>query len=135
MTFSCWRNTVRIFATTLLICLLVACPLFCRAAETGCSHELSEASSGPPDDSHIPPSCPDDGVCCICAGATQTGDVRAADLASSELPPSLDGRFLPLLPAPHIFVVQYFTLEEPPVGLAVFGDALGVRAFLQDFRF
>ena len=135
MTFSCGRDTVRTTVTMLLICLLLACPFLCRAAETGCSHELSGASSGPQDDSHIPPSCPDDGVCCICAGATQTGEFRAADLASPDLLPCLDGWFLPLLPSPHIFVMRYLALEESPVGLAVFGDALAVRAFLQDFRF
>jgi hypothetical protein len=31
--------------------------------------------------------------------------------------------------------MRYLALEESPVGLAVFGDALAVRAFLQDFRF
>jgi hypothetical protein len=123
------------FVSMLLVCLLLACPFLCRAAETGCSHELSGASSGPQDDSRIPPSCPDDGVCCICAGATQTGEFRAADQTSPDLLPSLDGWFLPLLPSPHIFVTQYLALEEPPAGLAAFGDALAVRAFLQDFRF
>jgi len=123
------------FITMLLVCLLLACPFLCRAAEAGCRHELSGESSQPQDDSHIPRSCPDDGVCCICAGAIQSGEYRAADLASPDLLPSFDGWFVPLLPSPHILVTKYRALEEPLVGLALFDNALAVRAFLQDFRF
>jgi len=119
----------------LLVGLLFACPFLCRAAEAGCNHELSGASSGPRDDAPFEPACPDDGVCCICAGATQTGEFRGTDLALPDPLPSLVGQSLSLLPSPRVSVTQYLALEGPPVGLAAFGDAPGVRAFLQNFRF
>jgi hypothetical protein len=126
---------VRAIVSTLLVCLLLACPFLCRAAEAGCSHELSGATGEPRDDPHIPPSCPDDGVCCICAGATQTGEFRASDLTSPGFLACFDGWFLPLAVVPLSSGMRYPVLEKPPAGLALFGDGLAVRAFLQNFRF
>lgn len=126
---------MRPIVSALLACLLLACPLLCRAVESECSHELSGATGGPQDGSHIPTSCPDDGVCCVCAGATQTGEFRSADLASPDPLPSLNSWLLFLPTLPPIGVTRYPAREEPPAGLAVFGDALAVRAFLQNFRF
>jgi hypothetical protein len=126
---------VRPIVSVFLACLLLACPLLCRAAESECSHELSGTTSGPQDGSHIPPSCPDDGVSCICAGATQTGEFRATDLASPDLLASLDSWLLFPPTSPTLDVTRCPTREDPPAGLAVFGDALAVRAYLQNFRF
>jgi hypothetical protein len=127
--------TVRAIVSKLLVCLLLACPYLCRAVEGGCSHELTTAADDPDDDSHIPPSCPNDGVCCICAGATQTGEFRAGDLASPGFLACVDGWSFPLAVVPLSSATRYPALEKPPAGLAVFGDGLAVRAFLQNFRF
>ncbi len=127
--------TVRAIVTSLLVCLLLGCPFLCRAAEAGCSHELSGATGEPHDGSHIPPSCPDDGVCCICAGATQTGELRVGDLASPGFHACFDGWFLPLAVVPLSSGTRYPAFDKPPAGLAIFGNALAVRAFLQNFRF
>jgi hypothetical protein len=49
--------------------------------------------------------------------------------------PFLDGWFLASLPTPLISLSQHLTAEGAPTGLAALGDALSVRAFLQNFRF
>jgi hypothetical protein len=126
---------VRQVVSTFLVVLILFCPLLCRAAEDACDHELSGTTSTPQDDSHVPPCCPDDGVSCICAGATQTGELRAGDVAPPNLLPALDARFFAFSSPPHVPPSIQLALEDAPAGLAVYGDSLAVRAFLQNFRF
>lgn len=126
---------MRQLVSTLLVGLILFCPLLCRAAEDGCNHEPSETTSTPHDGSHVPPSCPDDGVSCICAGATQTGELRVGDLAPPDLLPALDAWFFAFSSPPHVPPSIQLALEETPAGLAIYGDSLAVRAFLQNFRF
>lgn len=126
---------MRSFVSLFLVSLLLACPLLCRAIEPGCSHELTGGANDLDDDSHIPPSCPDDGVSCISGGAVQTGELRAVDLPSPMTMLFLDGWFPTSLLTPLISLSQHLTAEGTPTGLAALGDALSVRAFLQNFRF
>ena len=107
--------------------LLFACPFLCRAAEAGCNHELSGASSGPRDD--VSPSSLLVPMMEFAASvrATETGEFRGTDLASPDPLPSWDGQSLSLLPSPRVSVTQYLALEGPPVGLAAFGDVPGTR--------
>jgi hypothetical protein len=126
---------LRTLVSLFLAGLLLACPLLCRAAESGCCHESLGAAGESQEDSHAPPSCPDDAVSCICAGATQADDCRAAALAPPHSLPFLDGLFFDLHPAFPVSDTRNPIPLEPPARLAAFGDALAVRAFLQNFRF
>lgn len=126
---------MRTVVSALLIGLLLFCPLLCRAAEEACGHESIETTSTPQNDSHVPPSCPEDGISCICAGATQNGELRAVDITSPDLLPTLDAWLFALSPASHPSTSIPLAAHEAPVGLAIYGDSLTVRAFLQNFRF
>lgn len=122
--------SVRRLLVLILTGLLLACPLLCGADEIGHStqHEVSsdDAGKGHPSD-----QCPEGSDNCVCRGAVQADDVRA------ELPDviAIGLLFLPIerpclsLPAHHL------TSDGSPTGLAAWGDALTVRAYLQNFRF
>lgn len=119
---------MRAVVVFLLVGILSACPLLCRAAEAGCCLDRDqEDGRGIPD---IPASCSDDGVSCITAGAIQ------ADQLSLPVPdavghPALDLWSLdPLYLAPRAQGHAVHALPSP----ASPGDAGTLRALLQNFR-
>ena len=132
MTFSCGRDTVRTFVTMLLIGLILACPVLCGAAETGHATHRQHAAAGPPN-SPAPAHCPENSDDCICRGAVQSSDVRvpATDPISSPLP--LHG-LVGILDHAPAHSLAHLTSDGTPTGLAGWGDAVTIRAFLQNFR-
>lgn len=119
---------MRSFLVTLLTGLLLACPFLCGADEIGhgAQHEAGDAGQ-----SHSPDRCPEGGDSCVCRGALQSNDVRAASPDSIAVGPLYV--FLPQSCAPP--PAHHLTLDGSPTGLAGWGDALTVRAYLQNFRF
>ncbi len=112
-----------------LVGILSACPLLCRAAETGCCAERGE--EGGPHLPGIPMSCPDDGVSCISAGAIPADQVLApAPDAVGQLAFDLWLHSALLLP-PQARGHAVRTLPSP----AAPADAGTLCALLQNFRF
>lgn len=120
---------MRSLISTLLTGLLLACPFLCGADEIGHSaqHETSSNDAGK---DHAPDQCPEGSDNCVCRGAVQASDVRAStpDVEASAplflwVPPLLLGH-----PPYHL------TCDGSPTGLASWGDALTIRALLQNFR-
>lgn len=124
---------MRLFVSTLLSFLLLACPFLCGADEIGhrARHEhASSGSQGDAGDANVPDSCPGSSDNCVCRGAVPATDLRA-DLADFDASAPL---FLaqPLLFAS--FLHHHLSWKGSPTGLAGWGDALTVRAFLQNYR-
>jgi hypothetical protein len=65
---------VRALSTYLLVGLLLACPVLCRASDDGCCAD-QEATSGPTDEHRAPPPS-DEAASCICGGAVKAADHR-----------------------------------------------------------
>ncbi len=107
-----------------LVGILSACPILCRAVESGCCAELNE------DGRNVPVPCPDDGVSCITAGAVQADQVPlpVPDAVGQPLPElwALDPLGLP----PQAEGQSSSALPSP----ASPGDAGTLRALLQNFR-
>ncbi len=117
---------MRTLISTLLACLILACPFLCGADEVG--HSVQHEHTGKGD---APVHCPESSDNCVCRGAVQISDMRAST-------PGLD------VSAPLFFLVPPLSLAHPlhhltwegsPTGLASWGDSLTIRALLQNFRF
>jgi hypothetical protein len=125
---------LRAFLSLLLVGLLTACPLLCRAAETGCSADHGRGA-GESKGERPAPACPDDGVCCVCAGAVHAAESRVPAPVLGDLNPPWD---LPPATAFGRLSLDRFasrtTCKGTPSGFAGWADALGVRALLQNFR-
>ena len=124
---------MRNLLTTLLAGLLFACPLLCGADEIGHVAQHGHAPGSADDAGADAPGddCPGGGDNCVCRGATPSADARsiAHDFGLSPL-------VLPFAPAPlAAHLLPHPTGEGPPAGLSGRGDALTVRALLQNFRF
>lgn len=122
---------MRSLLATFLAGLLFACPILCGADEIG--HVAQHGHSpGSPDDADAPgDDCPENSDNCVCRGATPSTDARsiAQDFGLSPL-------VLPFDPAPlAAHLLPHPTGEGAPHGLSGRGDALTVRALLQNFRF
>lgn len=118
----------------LLAIFLVACPQLCRAEPLGCCAEGCEESSSH-DHSEVPAPVHGEAVGCICAGATQVDEQRTDDLTPTQLPNSVAAWLQPLTASLAPSNIRHSARQKPPSGLAAFGDGLGVRAYLQNFRF
>ena len=116
---------------TLLAFLLLACPFVCGADEIG-HGDQHEASSGEAGPDHRPDQCPDGGDSCVCRGAVASQETQAA-LPDAGVADVLDH----LTPAQPLLraAAHHLTRDGSPTGLAGWGDALTVRAYLQNFRF
>jgi len=125
---------MRVFVSTLLSILLLACPFLCGADEIGhqARHEHASSSDGQgdSDDANAPDHCPGSSDNCVCRGAVPSIASRA-DLAEF-------GAWVPLLlTQPPLFSTclhHHLSWKGSPTGLAGWGDALTVRAFLQNYR-
>ena len=86
--------------TYLLVGLLLACPLLCRATDDGCcaDDEVPDRSKG---DEHAPGSS-DGSTSCICGGAIKAAENRIHAPSAESLSPS-DGPLLPDCILPHDF--------------------------------
>lgn len=123
---------MRRFAALLLTGLLLACPLLCGAAEAShVTHQEHPASV--PADSPAPGHCPEDTDNCICRGAVPSADVRTPGIDAISSPLPLHGLAGILSHAPAHWLA-HMTSDGTPAGLAGWGDAIRVRAFLQVFR-
>jgi hypothetical protein len=118
---------VRAIAVLLLIGLLATCPLLCAAAAAGHGPDRCGEADGPAGD--FPDSCPGDGVCCICAGAIQTDEVRVPGPEALALHSPSDLACLATVRSP-LHDLGHLTLGGTPTGLAGRGDS----ALLQSFR-
>lgn len=121
---------MRSLVSTLLAGLLLACPFLCGADEVGHSAQ-HEAIPGDAGRGHSPDQCPEGGDNCVCRGAVQTNDARATSpdmVASGSL-------YIPVAQPCLLPPAYHLTLDGSPTGLAGWGDALTVRAYLQNFRF
>ena len=132
MILSCGRDTVRTCVTLLLAGFLLACPFLCGAAEAGHATHSGHPVSGP-SDSPAPGHCPQDSDDCICRGAVQSADVRVPAIDAVSFPLPLHGLVGILDHAPS-HSLAHLTSDGSATGLAAWGDALAVRAFLQNFR-
>ena len=121
---------MRRLVSVLLTGLLLACPFLCGADEIGHStrHEAASDAAGK---DHAPDQCPEGGDNCVCRGAVQASDVRPDAPDSVAIGPL----YVPL-PQPRLALpAHHLTQDGSPTGLAGWGDALTVRAYLQNFRF
>jgi hypothetical protein len=117
---------VRSFSILALIGFLALCPLICGAGEIGHpSHQLGSS------DSPSPSHCPEEGDNCICQGAVQGDHFRVPDLGSEAIGPFL---FLDRSNDLLLHPLAHLTSDGSPTGLAGWGDAHAVRAFLQNYR-
>jgi hypothetical protein len=117
---------VRTFVALFLIGLLSFCPVLCGAAETDHGAHGHGASDGPSAPSH----CPEDSDNCICQGAViQSGDHHVSGHDAFGLPL----HFIAIGHTPS-HPIAHLTWDGFPTGLAGWGDALTVRALLQNFR-
>lgn len=116
----------------LLTGLLLACPFLCGAAEASHVTHQEHPVSGP-SDSPAPGHCPEDTDNCICRGAVSSADARVpgVDAISSPLP--LHGQVGILDHAPA-HALAHLTSDGHATGLAGRGNAVRVRAYLQNFR-
>src|SRR4051812_45671888 len=97
---------MRALFNDLLVGLILACPILCRATDDGCCADL-EVTSGTPDEHHTPaPS--NDAKGCICGGAIKAADDRDHGFGPGGLSPApgtphLVGlwRHHPSLASPH----------------------------------
>ena len=123
---------MRVFLSALLAVLILTCPLLCGAVEAGHVAHREHPVSGPAD-SPAPGHCPEDADNCICRGAVQSADVRVpgVDAISSPLPSHGLVGVLDHAPAHSL---AHLTSDGTPTGLAGRGDAVTVRAYLQNFR-
>jgi hypothetical protein len=120
---------VRASLALYLAALLTLCPLLCGAAEFGQGAHRHGVSGGCSNDSSSPDRCPEEGDNCICQGAVPADNVRHTGSDAVGLAQLVDAILhAPLRPIAHL------TCEGIPTGLAGWGDALAVRAFLQNFR-
>jgi hypothetical protein len=105
----------------------------CRATDTVRATECSQQEQGSKDECPTPNPCSDGGTNCLCDGAVEGSYVRA--LAFDAL--ALAEPFASLPPAvcelPSL--LDHLTEDSHPCGLIALGDALTVRALLQNFRF
>lgn len=115
---------MRIGFVTLLVGLLLSCPVLCGADEIGHDAAAGDASPGHDD-------CPEGDDGCVCQGAVQVDAVRAT------LPEAtLAGLLYALVPHPCPLPPPLrLTPDGSATGLAGWGDATTVRAYLQNFRF
>lgn len=121
---------MRSFLVTLLAGLLLACPFLCGADEIGHGAQ-HEAATGDAGQGHSPDQCPEGSDSCVCRGAVQANDVRLVSPDSMASGPLFV--FVPqacVLPPAH-----HLALGGSATGLAGWGNALTVRAYLQNFRF
>lgn len=124
---------MRVLVSTLLSFLLLACPLLCGADEIGHQSRHEHASSDGPGDvggANAPDECPGSSDNCVCRGAVTATGLRA-DLAD------LDASAPLFLAQPPLFTSclhHHLSWKGSPTGLAGWGDALTVRAFLQNYR-
>ena len=132
MIFSCGRDTVRTLLSMLLTSIILACPLLCGLAEAGHVAHRGHSAEGP-SDNHGPAHCPEDTDNCICRGAVQSADIRVPCIDSISSPLPLHGLFGILDHAPA-HSLAHLTSEGTATGLAGWGDAVTVRALLQNFR-
>lgn len=125
---------MRLIVCAILTGTILSCPLFCGAGEVGCATHQATAAGEPSHDSS-PGDCPEASDNCICDGAIVSVDVRAPGLDVH-----LAGFPLPALESPGLLDhspshwLRHLTSDGHPAGLAGWGDASMVRAWLQDFR-
>lgn len=124
-------ESVRKILSTLLTCLILACPFVCGAAEAveGSHQRHAAGQTGTP----APVHCPEDTDNCVCGGAVQVGDVKVPGIDPVGLPLPFDGRFGLLAHAPG-HASPHLTRDGTPTGLAAWGNSTAVRALLQNFR-
>jgi len=118
-------KTVFVF---LLVGILSACPLLCRAAEGACCADQSEEDGRRVPD--LPSSCPDDGVSCITAGAIHADQVPLPVPDAVGRPVADLWSLAPLYLLPQAQGNAGRAVLSP----AVPGDAGTLRALLQNFR-
>jgi hypothetical protein len=122
---------VRPFLIYLLVSLLLACPVLCRANEDGCC-AVHEVTSGPFDEHHAPaPS--DDAANCICGGAIKAPDsqVRGPDLRT--ISPTFHTTFLDGLCLHESPLIAGLGSRSSPGDAALLGSH-SIHAFIQHFR-
>lgn len=148
---------LRTFSTSLLVGILTICPVLCRTVEVAHASLRGHATEVPTDaarppcdlaqkgddccpadaDDRVPPGgddcCPEGGDNCICGGAVEAH-------GSQDLGPGTwgDSPCFDALPGvgstAHTHAFVHLTSDGQPAGLASWGDALSVRARLQNFR-
>lgn len=116
---------MRFYLSLLLVTLVSACPFICGPAEENCVAHAPDPTHQP---SH-PVHCPQDDDACICSGAISSGDVRLPDVDHVGLPTD----YAINIPAP-CHPLAHLAWDGSPSGLAGWGDAVTVRAVLQNFR-
>jgi hypothetical protein len=117
--------SVRVFLSLLLVYLISSCPFICGSAEMDHLAHAPEPTHQP---SH-PAHCPQDDDACICSGAISSVDVRLPDVDHVGLPTNLA-----LHSHAHCHPVAHLAWDGSPAGLAGWGDAVTIRAVLQNFR-
>jgi len=121
---------VRGLVSLTLIGLIALCPAFCGAEEVGHGPHHHGVSGAAASDPAAPTHCSEDGDNCICQGAVPAVDVRVS--------PPVHDLGLPLLFAAIIHTpphpLAHLTPDVSPTGLGAWGDALAIRAMLQNFR-
>lgn len=125
---------VRNLVSTLLIGLILACPLLCQAAQMDPCADDDRTTSGPLESPQGPLPCPDDGISCICAGAVHSTDLRASDLVVPELLPSLDSWLLAAFLPPTTLPLQHVARDGVPPDRAPWGHPRRLHALTQHFR-
>lgn len=115
---------------SLLAGLVFACPLLCVADATGHASR-HEAVPGDTEGDHLPDQCPEGGDNCVCRGAVR------AHVARADAPDTISvGSFhLPGAQAYFDPLIHHLAPGGSLPSLAGWGDALTVRAHLQNFRF
>jgi hypothetical protein len=148
----------RILTVSFAIAIVTLCPILCRTIEVAHASpqdRVTRTSSDAP----RPPSvlsdatddcCPSerdgrtpiggDNCCpggedtCLCSGTVQGDDAQAPDFRGVGTSYPFDGHLDAGRPA-HRHALVHLNSDGQPAGLASWGDALTVRAFLQNFRF
>jgi hypothetical protein len=116
----------------LLAGLILVCPFLCGAAEADHVTHRGHAAAGP-SNRPAPAHCPEDSDNCICRGAVQSANVRVPGLDSISFPSPLHG-LVGILDHAPAHSPAHLTSDGTPTGLAGWGDAVTVRAVLQNFR-
>jgi hypothetical protein len=81
-----------------MVCVLLTCPLLCRAEEMACCDDHAQTTRDRHDESALPSKAPGDCGSCICNGAVKDTAVRGKGSTASSLLPAPDLLPVPFLP-------------------------------------
>jgi hypothetical protein len=122
---------VRTFAILLLAGLLTGCPLLCGWGAAGMARHCCEDEAGP--EGPLPAPCPDDGVCCACAGAVHPDEVVVPGPDTYDLSSPFDLTFASTFRT-HLQALEPHDGDTGRVDTAPAGPPSSRCALLQRFR-